>query len=99
MSRAHHPLSIARPSVSRNGARDRCVENGGPYHKENRNIRYGPTAPGCGLCRTCRGSGQRAMPYEYQVAVITGASSGIGWEMARVLAAKGCAVGLVARRL
>ena len=39
------------------------------------------------------------MPYQDQVAVITGASSGIGWEMAKVLAGKGCAVGLVARRL
>src|SRR5262245_13181101 len=33
-----------------------------------------------------------------QVAGGTGASSGIGWELARQLAAGGCKVGLVARR-
>jgi short-subunit dehydrogenase len=36
--------------------------------------------------------------YANQVAVITGASSGIGWEIAKVLAAQGGKVGLVARR-
>jgi short-subunit dehydrogenase len=38
------------------------------------------------------------MPFANQVAVITGASSGIGWELAKALAARGSAVGLLARR-
>lgn len=33
-----------------------------------------------------------------QVALVTGASSGIGWELSRQLAAAGCRVGMVARR-
>jgi short-subunit dehydrogenase len=33
-----------------------------------------------------------------QVAIVTGASSGIGWELAKTLAKRNCAVGVVARR-
>jgi short-subunit dehydrogenase len=39
-----------------------------------------------------------ARSFSGQVAIVTGGSSGIGWEMARQLAAEGCKVGLVARR-
>ncbi len=39
-----------------------------------------------------------AHTFANQVAVITGASSGIGWSLAKVLAGHGCKVGLVARR-
>lgn len=38
------------------------------------------------------------MSFANKVAVITGASSGLGWELAKGLARQGCAVGLLARR-
>src|SRR5580704_17248673 len=39
-----------------------------------------------------------AMSFANQVAIITGASSGMGWLMAKLLAGEQCKVGLVARR-
>jgi short-subunit dehydrogenase len=42
--------------------------------------------------------GEGKMAFANKVAVITGASSGIGWELAKQLAAKQCKVGLLARR-
>jgi short-subunit dehydrogenase len=45
-----------------------------------------------------RNEARMAQSLTGKVAVVTGASSGIGWELARQLAREGCKVGLVARR-
>src|ERR1043165_4450390 len=45
-----------------------------------------------------RGEKELRMSFANQVAIITGASSGIGWELAKTLARQGATVGLVARR-
>src|SRR5260370_2481842 len=44
------------------------------------------------------GSSGEIMAFANQVAVVTGASSGIGWAVAKLLASKKCKVGLIARR-
>src|SRR5947209_10737537 len=53
-----------------------------------RSCRRRRRGPSCGVC----------MAFANQVAVVTGASSGIGWDLARELARQGGRVGLVARR-
>src|SRR5690349_4218675 len=40
----------------------------------------------------------REMAFANQTVLITGAASGIGWELARVLGGQGARVGLIARR-
>src|SRR5207248_163953 len=49
----------------------------------------------CGWSFTTR---RKPMSFANQVAIITGASSGIGWELAKTLARQGFAVGVLARR-
>src|SRR5688572_5713355 len=97
------PSATVRSSCSRSRiASASAPANAGPRQSARDAVAVGPIPtrarprPWAGSIR-CRAERHMAS-LAGQVAVVTGASSGIGWEMAKVLAAEGCKVGLIARR-
>src|SRR5207237_1934841 len=85
---------VAAPRPLAKGARQTKYAT---LRRRRRGIRAGPAAPRAPAVPEATTGG--SMAFQGRVAVITGASSGIGWALAKTLAGQGARVGLVARRL